>query len=93
MLAVVVPRPRKNRTIWREAALSGFIARRTWGLVGIGEAGGAGGGADAGLIEEEEQRFGLAAGEDDFACGRAEEGAAVAPGGLGHTPFSDEPNA
>jgi hypothetical protein len=45
------------------------------------------------LIEEEEQRFGLAAGEDDFAGGRAEEGAAVAAGGLGHTPFSNEPNA
>ncbi len=65
-------------------------------LVGIGEAGeagGAGGGADAGLVEQEEQRLGLAAGEDDFAGRGAEEGAAVAAGGLGHTPFSDDPKA
>ena len=59
-------------------------------LVGIGEAGG---GADAGLIEEQEQRLGLDSGEDDFAGRGAEEGAAVAAGGLGHTPFSDEPKA
>jgi len=62
-------------------------------LGGIGEAGGAGGGADAGLIEEQEQRLGLDSGEGDFAGGRAEEGAAVAAGGLGHTPFSDDPKA
>jgi len=45
------------------------------------------------LIEEQEQRLGLDSGEGDFAGGRAEEGAAVAAGGLGHTPFSDDPKA
>ena len=59
MSAAVVPRPRENRTICRDAALSGFIARTTWEgsseaarQARQAEADGAGGGADAGLVEK-----------------------------------------
>ena len=52
------------------------------GLVGIGEAGGAGGGADAGLIEEQEQRFRFDAGEGEVGgVGQALRRVAIALGG------------
>ena len=52
------------------------------GLVGIGEAGGAGGRADTGLIEEQEECFGFDAGEGEVRrVGQALRGVAIALGG------------